>query len=124
MSYELTASEIFSEIDSLADDLSLPVAWPNIQFSATPSVYLKADLMWIDPVSGVDAKISQPGIIQLSVVSPDGGGLIKSLEICSEIETYFNIGKQILDVSVIKVAIENAITCGGVSFQPVSIYFK
>lgn len=102
MTEELIAKDLFNHLIGLGS--SLQIAWPNLDFnppkdgSNDPLPYLQADLLPAQTTAAALGSAGQnrhTGIFQITIVQPEGSGLIDPLETADSIIAHFKRGTSI-----------------------------
>ncbi|WP_019170668.1 DUF4128 domain-containing protein [Pseudaminobacter salicylatoxidans] len=73
----------------------LPVAWPDVPFTPPAGSYIEATFMPNTNVNlfvGNDATTQHQGILQVTVVSKAGGGIVAPMEIAGQVVAHFAKG--------------------------------
>ncbi|EMK1731254.1 DUF4128 domain-containing protein [Salmonella enterica] len=77
-----------------ADDMDLPVAWPNVTFTPPDGAYLRVAFLPAAPYS-VDLAgecVVHPGIYQVTVVTPAGRGRSLATRLAGDVASLFHDG--------------------------------
>jgi len=92
MKYE-SGVAIFGAVSTMATSLSLPVSWPNVDYTPGGVKYIQPNLLWATDLSGINSTFIERGILQIDVVIPDGQGVISQLQTIDAIRSYFYMSK-------------------------------
>lgn len=94
MSAALIADALFAHAAELETNLSMPIAWPEVEFEPpADGKYLSVQfftnrLAW----EGVSDGRQDQGLLQVDVVWPKNGGLIAPNQLAAQVEAHFPKG--------------------------------
>ena len=128
MSAEIVKA-LFVDAKIFTDSKSLDLAWAGIDYTPDGE-FVKVDVLLGQQFYGLNAARLKSGILQYSIFTLDGGGIIKPLEIADYIEAYYTFGR-FLNIAIgckrvtfSGVDVAQQLNSDGYLNTPVSVNFK
>lgn len=92
------ADALLRKLAALTFSPAIPVSWPNVPFAPTGSTYLEAALIPNENTRvciGHDDPVQRQGLLQVTVVAPNAGGVIAPMDIAGAVVAHFASGTRI-----------------------------
>ncbi len=120
---------IFAALDTrmAAFTPATPIAWPNVSF--TPGTASRLQVYHLPARAsrrsiGLNGQNAYPGVYQVTVSTPDGGGGGAAYELADLVANWFPIGSVYGGVRIVSVSCSPALSSPGWFSVPVSITYE